>query len=146
MSIRYQHNLEDVTIEQLHGFFVGWPNPPTPATHWRLLQGSQHLVLARDEATGQIVGFITALSDGVLSAYIPHLEVLPAYQGRGIGSALVRQMLEQLRDLYMVDLICDPALQPFYERLGMRPWSGMILRNYDRQSGAQAAEGRIATP
>lgn len=136
MRMHYQRSLEGVTADQLHGFFVGWPNPPSAATHWRLLQGSQHFVLALDEATGQVVGFITAISDGVLSAYIPHLEVLPAYQGRGIGSELVRQLLDQLRELYMVDLICDPELQPFYERLGLRPWSGMVLRNYDRQSGA----------
>ena len=135
MTISYQHDLDGVSERQLGGFFAGWPNPPAPATHLRLLRGSQHVVLARDDASGQVVGFITALSDGVLSAYIPHLEVLPAYQGRGIGTVLLQQMLGQLRELYMVDLICDPPLQPFYERLGMRPWSGMVLRNYDRQSG-----------
>jgi ribosomal protein S18 acetylase RimI-like enzyme len=125
----------------LQGFFVGWPNPPSPATHLRLLEGSQHVILARDETVGTVVGFITALSDGVLSAYIPHLEVLPPYQGQGIGSELVRQMLELLRQLYMVDLICDPELQPFYARLGLRPWTGMVVRNYDRQSGMEAAGG-----
>lgn len=141
-GIRFQQSLEGVTTTQLQGFFVGWPQPPSPTTHRRLLQGSQHIVLAVDEATEHVVGFITALSDGVLSAYIPHLEVLPAYQGRGIGSALVQQMLAQLRELYMIDLICDPELQPFYERLGMRPWSGMVVRNYDRQSGAAPGDGQ----
>lgn len=141
VGIRLQQTLDGVHEAQLRGFFVGWPDPPSPATHLRLLQGSQHVILAIDEATAQVVGFITALSDGVLSAYIPHLEVLPAYQGRGIGSALVRQMLDHLRQQYMIDLICDPELQPFYARLGMRPWSGMVLRNYDRQSGAEPRAG-----
>ena len=140
-DIRYQQSVDGITATQLQGFFVGWPQPSSPATHLRLLQGSQHVVLAVDEATAQVVGFITALSDGVLSAYLPHLEVLPAYQGRGIGSILVRQMLAQLRELYMIDLICDPELQPCYERLGMRPWSGMVVRNYDRQSGAAPRGG-----
>jgi len=27
-------------------------------------------------------------------------------------------------------------MQPFYERLGMRPTTGMLRRNYDRQAGA----------
>lgn len=146
MTIRYQHTLEGVTADQLHGFFVGWPQPPSPATHLRLLRGSQHVVLAIDEATQHVVGFITALSDGVLSASIPHLEVLPAYQGRGIGSALVRQMLAHLHELYMIDLICDSTLQPFYERLGMRPWSGMVVRNYDRQAGEPLPGERITAP
>jgi ribosomal protein S18 acetylase RimI-like enzyme len=94
------------------------------------------VLLARDGAGGPAVGFITAVSDGVSCAYIPHLEVLPAYQGRGIGSELVRRMLAALGDIYMIDLLCDPAVQPFYERLGMRRWSGMLIRNYGRQSGA----------
>jgi ribosomal protein S18 acetylase RimI-like enzyme len=134
--IFYSETIEGISAGDLGGFFVGWPNPPAPATHLRILAGSAAIVLARGDATGQVVGFITAISDGVSCAYIPHLEVLPAYQGRGIGSELVRRMLAQLRHIYMIDLICDTDVQPFYERLGMRPYTGMIQRNYDRQSGA----------
>ncbi len=82
-----------------------------------------------------MVGFINAISDGVLSAYIPLLEVLPAYQGQGIGTELARRMLDKLRDLYMIDLLCDADLQPFYARLGMRPYTAMLFRNFDRQNG-----------
>lgn len=89
-----------------------------------------------DDASAQVVGFITAISGGVLSAYIPLLEMLPAYQGQGIGSELVRRILDKLRPYYMVDLLCDPDGQPFYERLNMRRAVGMLHRNYDRQSGA----------
>jgi ribosomal protein S18 acetylase RimI-like enzyme len=135
--ITYTDSIQGLTAEHLQGFFVGWPNPPSPATHLRILAGSAAVVLARDDTTGNVVGFITAISDGVSCAYIPHLEVLPAYQGQGIGSELVRRMLARLRHLYMIDLICDADVQPFYERLGMRPFTGMILRNYDQQSGAQ---------
>ncbi len=134
--IVYAETAETLTAQQLSGFFVGWPNPPTPETHLQLLERSDEVVIAQDDATGQVVGFITAITDGVLSAYIPLLEVLPAYQGQGIGSELVRRMLAKLADLYMVDLLCDPNMQPFYEHLGMRPTAGMVRRNYDRQAGA----------
>ncbi|HLN61990.1 MAG TPA: GNAT family N-acetyltransferase [Symbiobacteriaceae bacterium] len=134
--IRYTTALDGLTPDQLRGgFFDGWPNPPSPETHFRLLQRSSHVVLAVDDATGDVVGFITAISDGVLSAYIPLLEVLPAYQGQGIGLELTRQMVEQLRHLYMVDLLCDEPLQAFYAKLGMHKASGMLLRNYRRQHG-----------
>jgi len=133
--IIYTDSLADVTTEHLQGgFFVGWPSPPSPTTHYRILANSAAIGLARI-ADGTVVGFITAVSDHVSCAYIPHLEVLPAYQGQGIGSELVRQMLENLRYLYMIDLVCDPPLQPFYERFGMQPVVGMVLRNYDRQAG-----------
>ena len=138
LLIVYSDDLAGVTLEQLTGFFVGWPDPPAPETHLRLLAGSSHRLLARDETTGRVVGFVTAISDGVLAASIPALEVLPAYQGRGIGGELLRGMLERLRGLYMVDLVCDPELQPFYARFGMRPAPAMILRAYERQSGLPA--------
>jgi GNAT superfamily N-acetyltransferase len=132
--ITYTSSLTDITSENLQGgFFVGWPHPPSPEAHYQILANSAAIVLARN-GTGMVVGFITAISDGVSCAYIPHLEILPGYQGQGIGTELVRQMLTNLRHLYMIDLVCDPPLQPFYERLGMRPVRGMVVRNYDRQS------------
>lgn len=133
--ITYTDSLEHITADKLAGFFVGWPNPPSPETHLKLLQNSSKLVLAMDETTGKAAGFITAISDGVLSAYIPLLEVLPAYQGRGIGQELTRRMIEKLNGIYMIDLLCDPELQGFYQKFGMRPAGGMLLRNYEKQSG-----------
>jgi ribosomal protein S18 acetylase RimI-like enzyme len=133
--ITFADSLEGISASELRGFFVGWPNPPTPDTHLKLLRSSYRVVLAIDEQTNQVVGFITAISDGVLSAYIPFLEVLPSYQGQGIGQELARRMIEKLSGVYMVDLICDAELQAFYARIGMRPANGMMLRNYERQSG-----------
>jgi ribosomal protein S18 acetylase RimI-like enzyme len=131
-AIWYSHTIEGVTPEHLDGFFEGWPNPPSPETHLRILQNSDHVVLAIDGGTNAVVGFI---SDGVLTARIPLLEVLPGYRQVGIGSELVRRMLEQLGDLYAVDLLCDADLQPFYARLGVRPAPAMMVRNYGCQSG-----------
>ncbi len=134
--ITYTESLDGITTEQLSGpFFVGWPSPPAPAAHLRILQGSSAVVLARAD-DGAVIGFITAISDGVSAAYIPHLEVTPSYQGQGIGSELVRRMQARLSHVYMVDLLCDEDVQPFYERLGMHPYTGMLLRNYDRQDCA----------
>ena len=128
--IVYTDSLDGITPERLPGFFVGWPNPPSPATHRRILAGSDHRVLALDGADGPVVGFVTAISDGVLSAYVPLLEVVPDYQGRGIGKELTRRLLAQLDGLYMVDLSCDAELVPFYEALGMtRLDAAMGLRN-----------------
>ncbi len=134
--IMYTTSPAGVSADQLHGFFVGWPNPPSHQAHLRILQSSAHVVLALDDATNNVVGFITAISDDVSCAYIPHLEVLPVYQAQGIGSELMRRMLDQLRTLYMIDLLCDADVQPFYERLGMRRAQGMLIRNYERQNCA----------
>lgn len=135
--IVFQDTLDGITPDHLRGFFVGWPNPPTPEMHYQLLRTSQHIILALDEQSLCVVGFVTALSDGILCAYIPLLEVLPNYHHQGIGKELMQQMLRRLQDLYMVDLLCDVDLQPFYANVGMRPATGMMCRNYARQSGTR---------
>lgn len=133
--IIYQDSTRGFTPEQLRGFFVGWPNPPSKSTHLKLLEQSDFIELAIESKSGNVVGFITAISDGVLSAYIPFLEVLPSYQGEEIGSELARRMFGRLEGLYMVDLLCDSDVQPFYERLGMKRATGMLARHYKHQLG-----------
>ena len=88
-----------------------------------------------EENPRRVVGFITALSDGVSCAYIPHLEVITDRQDRGIGSELVRRLREALREIYMIDLLCDDDVIPFYEGLGFHRGGGMAIRNYHNQSG-----------
>jgi ribosomal protein S18 acetylase RimI-like enzyme len=135
MAIEYRDSAAGITPDHLRGgFFDGWPNPPAPEAHLRILHGSFAVELALDTATGQVIGYVTAISDGVSAAYIPHLEVLRAWRGQAIGTTLVRRLLERLRQVYMIDLVCDPDVQPFYARLGLRPYSAMIHRNYDRQA------------
>lgn len=133
--IEYVTSAADIRAEQLQGFWVGWPSPPSPQTHLRLLQQSDHIALAVDSETRRVVGFITAVSDRTLFAYIPLLEVLPEYQGQSIGQALVERMMEQLSGYYHVSLTCDPPLQPFYERMGMQRTPAMLKVNFRRQSG-----------
>lgn len=127
--IRYQLTLDGIEPSDLTGFFHGWPDVPTPDAHLRLLQRSAHVVLAIDDERHRVVGFVNALSDGVLSAYIPLLEVVPEHRGRGIGRELVARILEQLGPLYMIDVVCDDDVRPFYERLGFTAITGMIRRD-----------------
>jgi ribosomal protein S18 acetylase RimI-like enzyme len=133
--IVFRHKLDSISPDQLVGFFVGWPSHPTKETHYRLLERSDAIVIAVDEDSERVVGFITAHTDQVLSAYIPLLEVLPDYQGQGIGRRLVQLMLDRLKGYYMVDLLCDEDLQDFYADLGMKKATGMMIRNRERQKG-----------
>ena len=129
--ITYADTPEGVTAADLEGFFVGWPRPPSPERRLDLLHRSDLVAVAFDDAS--LVGFVTAVSDGVLAAYIPFLEVLPSHQGQGIGTTLVRRILDRLDELYMVDVVCDASLEPFYERLGfLKLDRGMGLRRRDR--------------
>lgn len=133
--MRYQLSIEGISPDMLQGFFVNWPNPPTLEKHLKVMENSSKVVVAIDESKNKVVGFITAISDGILSAYIPLLEVLPDYKNQGIGKELIRLMLEELGEIYMIDLMCDENLQSYYETFGMFKSTGMIIRNYQSQSG-----------
>jgi len=126
MNITYTSNIKDITIENLDGFFVDWAKPLTPKQHLTHLEKCAHFVAALDGV--RVIGFISALSDGVGCAFIPLLEVLPEYQKQGIGKELVSKMLEILKDIYAIDLVCDEDVQGFYEQFGMMKLKAMGLR------------------
>lgn len=57
------------------------------ANAWRVVGGY-------DRATGQMVAFARAVSDGVAFAYLADVFVVPRARGKGLGKELVRVMIE----------------------------------------------------
>ena len=95
----------------------------------------------KKEMVGFAQGFCFERSSELFSVYskeafLEHLYVLPEYQGQGIGQHLVEKMLEQLDNIYMIDLYCDEHLIPYYEKFGMFQSTGMVKRNYKMQAGS----------
>ncbi len=130
MMIKYIKNLDKVKKEDLEGFFVAWPNKPTKEMHYKILKNSEHIVLAIDEEQNRVVGFVNAITDKVLYAYIPLLEVLPEYQNQGIGKELLKEINDDLKNLYAIDLCCANDLVDYYKNQGFYHLNGMIKRNF----------------
>lgn len=128
--IEYRTDIEGINPDELKGFFVGWRKPLSPEQHYLILKNSSYKVLAYDTERSKVIGFINALSDKVNFAFIPMLEVLPEYQNRGIGSELMKNMLDLLKHITCIDLTCDADMQDFYERFEMLKSHGMVIRKY----------------
>ena len=126
----YKYDTHNITAEDMEPFFEGWSRKPSPEKRLKLIQNSAYVIFAINDS--RVVGFINAISDNTLSAYVPLLEVLPEYRKKGIGKELVKRMMDQLKDYYMLDLCCDEKLEGFYTSLGMNKICGMIKRNYDK--------------
>ncbi|MBD3285242.1 GNAT family N-acetyltransferase [candidate division WOR-3 bacterium] len=133
--IRYTRSTRGISADKLNGFFEGWPKKPSPQRHLELLESSDEVIVAVDEESGDVAGFITAVTDHVLAAYIPFLEVLPRYRKKGIAGELLRRMLDKLKYLYMVDTVCDEEVIGFYKKSGFVKHTAMIYRNYTKQGG-----------
>ena len=132
MSIAYQETTDGIGPRDLQGFFVGWRKRPSPEAHLEILEGSDLRIVAISDYL-RVVGFVTAITDGVSYGCITYLEVLPEWQGKGIGTELMRRMMAKLETLYAIDLICDEDVQGFYESLGFSERRGMTIRNYERR-------------
>ncbi len=121
-------------IPDVNHFFIGWPNRPSQAQFEQLLRNADLVTLAVDNATQTVIGFATAITDHVLSAYIPLIEVHPDYQDMSVGTAMINNLLQRLSSLYMIDLVCDESLVPYYTRFGMKRGIAMSIRRYNALS------------
>ena len=133
-DIKYIHSAENIEHLKLNGFFVDWPDSPSPQRHLDILRASHGVELAIDTSTNQVVGFINVISDGIYSAYIPLLEVLPAYQGQGIGKELLNRIVARYHHLYILDACCDESVEEFYASKDFIKVSGMVRRNFESQN------------
>ena len=123
ISVRKQDvvKLEDV----LHLYqAVGWTNyTHQPEMLEQALSHSLAMYLAFDGE--KIVGLIRLIGDGFSSVLVQDLIVLPIYQRQGIGSALMKEALEDYKDAYQVQLVTEQTEKNvgFYRSLGFEALS-----------------------
>ncbi|MBA3014967.1 MAG: GNAT family N-acetyltransferase [Proteobacteria bacterium] len=69
---------------------------------------------------GELIGMGRAISDGVSDAYVQDVTVDLFWRGQGIGSRIVRRIVERLKQdgLGWIGLIAERGSSPFYEQFG----------------------------
>ena len=126
ITIRKQEivKLEDV----LHLYqAVGWTNYTNqPQMLEQALSHSLVIYLALDGDA--VVGLVRLVGDGFSSVFVQDLIVLSSYQLQGIGSALMKQALEDFKEAYQVQLATEQTEKNvgFYRSMGFE-----ILSTYD---------------
>ena len=127
--------LEDV----LHLYqAVGWTNYTNqPQMLEQALSHSLVIYLALDGDA--VVGLVRLVGDGFSSVFVQDLIVLPSYQRQGIGSALMKQALEDFKEAYQVQLATEQTEKNvrFYRSIGFETLStydctGMIWVNREK--------------
>ncbi len=127
--------LEDV----LHLYqAVGWTNyTHQPEMLEQALSHSLAIYVALDGDA--VVGLIRLVGDGFSSVLVQDLIVLPSYQRQGIGSALMKQALEDFKEVYQVQLATEQTEKNvgFYRSMGFETLStynciGMTWMNREK--------------
>ncbi len=95
-----------------------------------LLTSYYHIAVYEKEA---LIGYIDCVSNGVTDAYIQDLMVHPDYQGRGIGTNLMKKMIDYLKKkhIYMISVVFEESLKSFYEKFGFYNMLCGQMETYD---------------
>ena len=119
MALAWSDSIADVDWDALAALYRAAPlGDKRPQDLAIVFANSRHRCLVRDGDALVAAGRL--LSDGLDCAYLCDVAVLPAYQGRGLGKAVVLRLLDRVRDHRKIILYAVPGKEPFYRRLGFR--------------------------
>jgi GNAT superfamily N-acetyltransferase len=116
-TVRYSES-RDLPIESVLSLYSanGWSSAQKPELLHKGLLASHTLITAWDGS--KLVGLGNAISDGYLVVYYPHMLVLPGYQGRGIGTQLMRRLMLRYQGFHQHMLVADGRALDFYRKCG----------------------------
>lgn len=91
---------------------------------------TSHWIGAYDN--GRLIGMGRAICDHASDAYIQDIVVSASYRGRGIGKAIVSQLVELVRaeGVDWIGLIGVPGSEGFYRKLGFSLMPGHLPMRY----------------
>lgn len=96
-----------------------------PARIARMLSGADLIVTARDGDT--LVGVARSITDGAYCLYCSDLAVDTAYQGHGIGKALLAETRNAAPEVLNYILLSAPKAVSFYEAAGFERHENCFL-------------------
>ncbi|HIA68481.1 TPA: GNAT family N-acetyltransferase [Candidatus Poribacteria bacterium] len=77
----------------------------------------------------QLIGFARVISDGIYRALIDDVVIDASKRGQGIGSELMRKLLERLTAMKVEEIFlrCGDNVVPFYQRFGFEKTGVEVL-------------------
>jgi len=125
-------SIKKPTVNQYRSLFeaVGWSNAGTDEMLQAQLDFMQTTVIAENSDNGNVIGCALLLGDGFSFYYVKDVMVHPEWQGKRVGTAMMRELTRWLdanaANKSMVALFSSEHLANFYQQVHFAPAFGMI--------------------
>lgn len=93
-----------------------WSSAKKPELLLKALKNSHSVITAWEN--NQLIGLGSALSDGHLVVYYPHLLVHPDFQGKGIGRLIINEFSRIYGGFHQQILVSENTAVDFYKKCG----------------------------
>jgi GNAT superfamily N-acetyltransferase len=120
-----------------------WGRFRTRGDFSRQLASAWRVVGVYEAATGRMVGFARAVSDGVAFAYLADVYVLPEARGQGLGKELVRTMIDRGPGARFRWALHTSDAQGLYRQFGFAPPDDKYLERPYRLPGDEAKRPHV---
>ncbi|MCH4260228.1 MAG: GNAT family N-acetyltransferase [Clostridium tyrobutyricum] len=128
MDVKIQYNCSNVDwnrvskiLEEVNMAYFA------PEIHKKAFQNSYTVVFVYH--SDKLIGFGRAISDGVYQAAIYDVAVLPEYQGKHVGSTIIKSIIKKIPRCNFI-LYASPGKERFYEKMNFKKMkTGMALFN-----------------
>lgn len=128
-NFEYKYNVE-ISKEQLVKLFksVGWKTAEYPEELYNAIKNSEYVMSVwKDE---NLVGLISAITDGYINVFITYLLVKPEYQNMGLGKIMMEDFSKTFEGFGRRILTTESDKEKFYSKFNFNV-DGIAMFNYD---------------
>jgi GNAT superfamily N-acetyltransferase len=141
-AYRWADDINAVDLEELSNLYRIAPLGDKPPQALATVFGNSMFTCFAYADTA-LVGAGRVLADGLDCAYLADVAVHPDHQGRGLGSAIIRRLLESAQGHKKIILYANPGTEGFYRKFGfLRMNTAMAIW----RDSARAIESGLLNP
>ena len=128
-NLVYKYDNE-INKKQLVSIFnsVGWKTAEYPNRLYSAIKNSDYVMSVWDN--NELIGLISAISDGAINVFITYLLVKPEYQKQGIGKILLTDFCKKFEGFGRRIVSSEIDKEEFYNKFGF-VIDGIVMFNKD---------------